>query len=445
MDNTNASEFVASARGLKDRYAAKALEASTAYRQGASAEPTETVAAKSPVPSALRRGRGSLSSASLQPPILDVANEDQDDGQQSPSMSEATRNPYAAKVALLESRLMSVRQENRRYQDRDKAISKKLDRCVGVLKDVMMGGVNGEAMGADRASEIEGVIDELAVIAAELSGTTNLTGSNSSLNIDQPASPTADQQPQVADSSSMPPARDSSETSPSIDAAKASALVTIDAESSPKAEIPVKAVAKKISLLNFGESEKVMPSRHRPDIARSAAAVFNSSPQQQSSSTGLEGWTSSLASVASAAQEVDISATVKEATSSVKKIFSDLFDNASMLQNSWQSSASATADGRSNQVPSIFSSHPTPKSNTEALIQEGYRKSAALSNAPRSFPPRPSDPLNGISSAPKAAPNYSPTPAISTLDPLAGVSVARVAREPQPPKKLEEAKDNPLA
>ncbi|RKO94055.1 hypothetical protein BDK51DRAFT_32771 [Blyttiomyces helicus] len=82
-----------------------------------------------------------------------------------PSTSPIPLVPEASKQS--QTQLAMLTRQVQQFRERDRALSKKMDRCVGILADVVKGAAPGVELQA-RVAELEGVVDELRAVAAEL-------------------------------------------------------------------------------------------------------------------------------------------------------------------------------------------------------------------------------------------------------------------------------------
>ncbi|KAI8854191.1 rab-GTPase-TBC domain-containing protein [Chytridium lagenaria] len=330
--NTTIPEFISSAKGCRDRYGQIALAAA----KTAQAVDNEPLSLKKEPPR-------QISSSSINS-IGSASERGQEHTTKSPSMVEASADPYAAKVALLESRVATQWREAQKVKERDRQLNKKIESTLALMKDVLNALRIDGSIDGSRIPELEGVIDELSAVASELSG----------------------REKQVSAWSNQAGNDRDKETE---------ALKTSPLEVPSSGILPIKT--------NLVSAVKPL-NRVRSDADRAAAAsLFNSS---STSALGSQPARPPILAV----PEVDITATMRAASGSVRKIFSDL---STAVMTSAQ-----TATSPSNSATTRFPSED---------IGQDYREHASIDrlSAPRrAFPP----------------PALSSTPA--TNDPLGSIS-----------------------
>ncbi|KAJ3104106.1 hypothetical protein HDU97_009555 [Phlyctochytrium planicorne] len=334
--NTNIPEFISSAKGCRDRYGQIALAAAKNVQLNDSDPLVRTPAPRQQSSSSLN----SVSSTGNSNNNLNVSYTVEQIGR-SPTMAEASSDPYAAKVALLESRVASQWRESLKAKDRDKILNKKVESSLTIMRDLLAALQEHSSLDISHAPEFEGVIAELNAVAAELSSreklTTGWTNTASAKPVEAPkpsvsnviGDPLSDPSPNAPPSSDIP-------TSP-IYAAKASAQARAQAQ------------------------------RTRSDLDRAAAAsLFNSTTSPQPPKN------------APAIPIPDVDNMVRAATGSMKKMFSDL--STTLI------SATTTA----NQQFSSISPSSNPLTRPPTSQNDEYREQAGLGNrAKRMFPPPP--------------------------------------------------------
>ncbi|KAJ3115886.1 TBC1 domain, member 5 [Phlyctochytrium bullatum] len=258
--------------------------------------------------------------------------------QRTTSMVEATSDPQAAKLALLESRVASQWREAQKLKERDKLLTKKVESSLSIMKELMNNLRTDGSLGSSRVTEFEGIIDELTAVAAELSNREKTTATWA-----PQATSAAGSDKNVVDS-----AKPRGVGSPAV----------------PQA------------------TQGSIPQRSRAEADRAAAvALFNSS----SSTSSAAPKTVPVLQV----PDVDITATIQAATGSVRKIFADL--STAVTSNSTVSSyiSPSAPSATSGSLPR---SPVGVVSGATASMRDDYRDHAAIqrsSPGQRMFPPPP--------------------------------------------------------
>ncbi|KAJ1559061.1 TBC1 domain, member 5, partial [Cladochytrium tenue] len=340
--DTTVVEFIASAKGLRELYAQKALNGASVV---ARAEETSPVVVASGAAKTYpgRRTHGtpwaSHTAAAARPPLQTRTSPPLSRSQASepaaaaslpvqpatvppatatPTMAEAAANPFAARAALLETRVVALQQARQRTAERDRALAKKLESCVAVLADVRAllptegggGSGSGGGEGSHGAAELDGVVDVLRVVMAELDApapavVADAVQTTTAATESRPHSPASSTSPAAADGEDHRPARRRAE-----DYQRAASLFRDGA--------PDVAAGRAAS--------RRAPPQHAPAGAASASVA----------AAAAAFWPTSLAAVA---QDVDSSA--KAAASTARRLFQDLFENdslASRAATGWRSS-----------------------------------------------------------------------------------------------------------
>ncbi|KAJ1568075.1 TBC1 domain, member 5 [Cladochytrium tenue] len=494
--DTTVVEFIASAKGLRELYAQKALNGASVV---ARAEETSPVVVASGAAKTYpgRRTHGtpwtSHTAAAARPPLqtrtspplsrsqanepaaaasLPVQPATVPPATGTPTITEAAANPFAARAALLETRVAALQQARQRTAERDRALAKKLESCIAVLGDVRAllpaegggGSRNGSGgEGSRGAAELDGVVDVLRVVMAELdapapAAVADVVQTTTAATESRPHSPASSTSPAAAEGEDHRPVRRRAE-----DHQRAASLLR---DGAPAA-------------VTGRAAGRQAPPQHAPAGAASAGV----------SAAGAAFWPTSLAAVA---QDVDSSA--KAAANTARRLFQDLFENdslASRAATGWRSSLQfpptppadaavdavspgvATATKRGPRRPSVpqpsgvgsgappataarrASAAPPsqphrrlpasqsglpavyePELDTDlvsrAVIADGYRSVAALpQDVRRSFPPPPPPPQQQQQQRLPVG-QRPPAPRVGSLagaaagaevDPLAGVSV----------------------
>ncbi|KAJ3218801.1 TBC1 domain, member 5 [Dinochytrium kinnereticum] len=267
--NTTIPEFISSAKGCRDRYGQIAL---------ASAKNIQIVDSDPLIRTATSRQISSTSIASTS------------SVEKSPSMAEASSDPYAAKVALLESRVATQWREALKIKERDRVLNKKVESSLAIIRDILSCLQNDGTINDSHAPELEGVIDELIAVASELSQREkpNTGWSNQSTKAGEKPSP---------EPSTMDPL--SGSTSPKPPA-------NVDPTSTQISSKPAPVIPRPTPNLQ----------RARSDADRAAAASFLNSASSSASQPARP--------PILAVPDVDISATVRAATGTVRNFFSEI-------------------------------------------------------------------------------------------------------------------------
>ncbi|KAJ3327485.1 hypothetical protein HDU76_011722 [Blyttiomyces sp. JEL0837] len=402
---TEISEFIASAKGLRERFAQRAVIASTPASARASNLPS------SPPPPAPKSSTASTKRNTVPWATLNssTSRPRQADSDEAAPPVAAVEEPTAAeksKITLLESRVASLWRETQKLKDKNSKLAAKVERCVDILATVLEVGPNGTMMGPERAGEVEGVADELRVVISELRGEELPDTPKVIKKREGPTVSIATEETVVQDP---------------LDWSKPSAMVT-DRK-------PV----------------QIASSRYHTSEARTAVTVLGTTPDSANdSATSQDVWAASL----SAAAQVD--ATMKTAAGSVRKAFSDLFDDKGLFGNAaWRGAKSVEGE---QQDSSAGRTRPVETVNDplRSEIEEGYKSAALPAGGRRTFPP--TQPSTGSVSKSMTSP-VTPTPGgpiksiKPTFDPLAGVPVSQ-EKSPLtriPAARPQEARDDPLS